>query len=171
MIVVTLSAILSVSLQILGSTTTTTTAFVSSPPLSTASFTTRSAAKNMTTLNAKSKLSSLPSGISPFEKSLARYRDYQGEFRKTSLTGLRKALKNGIKTMEIEFPPLLEEKDLKHNFPTPFNLAGHLHFPYIFDLRPEHGKKELTVEKRERMPTALRFLLPLRSGTSRSYPS
>jgi len=132
MIVVTLSAILSVSLQILGSTTTTTTAFVSSPPLSTASFTTRSAAKNMTTLNAKSKLSSLPSGISPFEKSLARYRDYQGEFRKTSLTGLRKALKNGIKTMEIEFPPLLGGERSKTQFSNAFQFGRPPSLPLYF---------------------------------------
>jgi len=62
------------------------------------------------------KLSRLPSGISPFEKSGARYRDFQGEFRKTCASVLQTALKQGVATMEIEFPPLLGGDKSKTQF-------------------------------------------------------
>ncbi|CAB9524914.1 Domain of unknown function (DUF1995) [Seminavis robusta] len=62
------------------------------------------------------KLTRLPTGISPFEKSAARSRDFQGEFRKTCQKVIQDALRDNVQTMEIEFPPLLGGDKSKTQF-------------------------------------------------------
>jgi Domain of unknown function (DUF1995) len=69
-----------------------------------------------TKLCAATKLTRLPTGISPFEKSAARGRDFQAEFRQTCQKVLQAALRDGLKTMEIEFPPLLGGDQSKTQF-------------------------------------------------------
>lgn len=61
-------------------------------------------------------LSSLPKSISPFEKSSAKGRDLQGEFRNIAQSSLEKALQDGVKQLEIEFPPLLGGDKSKTQF-------------------------------------------------------
>lgn len=89
-------------------------AFVASP-LPTSFYTTSSAAPSSTLLAAE-KLSFLPTGISPFEKADARYRDYQSEFRNTCQRAIGDAIQDGIMTMEVEFPPLLGGENSKTQF-------------------------------------------------------
>lgn len=62
------------------------------------------------------QLTRLPTGISPFEKSAAKSRDYQAEFRKTCTSVIQQALRDGVKTMECEFPPLLGGDKSKTQF-------------------------------------------------------
>ncbi len=62
------------------------------------------------------KLSSLPKDISPFEKSAAKRRDVQGDFRRIAETALNKALQDGMVQLEIEFPPLLGGGQSKTQF-------------------------------------------------------
>jgi Domain of unknown function (DUF1995) len=80
------------------------------------SFFTTSTTKGTTKLFAAAKLTRLPTGISPFEKSAARGRDFQAEFRQTCQKVLQEALRDGLKTMEIEFPPLLGGAKSKTQF-------------------------------------------------------
>ena len=61
-------------------------------------------------------LSSLPKDISPFEKSSAKRRDVQGDFRKIAQSSIQKALKNGLLKLEIDFPPLLGGDQSKTQF-------------------------------------------------------
>ena len=63
-----------------------------------------------------SGLSPLPRDISPFEKSSSKSRDVQGEFRKISQSALQRAIKDGVKQLEIEFPPLLGGDKSKSSF-------------------------------------------------------
>jgi hypothetical protein len=51
--------------------------------------------------------SKLPKGISPFEKSVAKGLDIQGEFRKIASKAILQAIKDGQTQLEIDFPPLL----------------------------------------------------------------
>ncbi|CAJ1932729.1 unnamed protein product [Cylindrotheca closterium] len=74
-----------------------------------------SATATPTSLQA-ARLSPLPPNISPFEKSEAKSRDITGDFRKTSLSALQQAIRDGKKEMEIEFPPLLESKSQFDDF-------------------------------------------------------
>ena len=58
------------------------------------------------------KLSSLPKGISPFEKSLSKTIDIQGDFRNRAKDALEKAVLSMSsaptkRLLEIEFPPLI----------------------------------------------------------------
>lgn len=55
------------------------------------------------------KLSDLPTGISPFEKSLGKSMNIPDQLRKKALVALQKATKDNLQLMEIEFPPLLGE--------------------------------------------------------------
>lgn len=62
------------------------------------------------------KLSSLPRDISPFEKSAAKGRDLQGDFRKIAEVAINAALRDGKTRLEIEFPPLLGGDKSKSQF-------------------------------------------------------
>jgi len=61
----------------------------------------------MSTTSCFAKLSDLPAGISPFEKSNAKYMDVSGDFHRRALSALTKARRDGVVKMEIEFPPNL----------------------------------------------------------------
>jgi hypothetical protein len=90
------------------STTTTTTAPFSSARIPEVSSSTR------TVLSAS--LSSLPKDISPFEKSSSKSRDVQGEFRKIAEKAVKAAIADGVKQIELEFPPLLGGSSSKSQF-------------------------------------------------------
>eukprot|EP00977_Amphora_coffeiformis_P028994 scaffold38210_cov191-Amphora_coffeaeformis.AAC.7 len=62
------------------------------------------------------KCTPLPNGLSPFEKSLSKSLDLQGSFRKIAGSALSQALRDGVKRMEIEFPPLLGGDMTKSQF-------------------------------------------------------
>jgi hypothetical protein len=62
------------------------------------------------------KLSPLPAGISPFEKSNAKSLDIQGDFRNLAGPALQKALRDGVKQLEIDFPPLTGGDQSKTQF-------------------------------------------------------
>lgn len=49
--------------------------------------------------------SSLPRGISPFERSASKSLDIQGEIRKLARSAIAKASRDGKTLMELEFPP------------------------------------------------------------------
>jgi len=49
----------------------------------------------------------LPEGISVYERSLSKVVDVQGTIRSLANGALREAVSDGLKLMEIEFPPLL----------------------------------------------------------------
>ena len=68
------------------------------------------------TAGQSSSLSPLPRGISPFEKSLSKNIDIQAEFRKRAKIGIDAALSDGVKRIEIEFPPLLGGSQSKSQF-------------------------------------------------------
>jgi hypothetical protein len=53
------------------------------------------------------KLSDLPDGISPFEKSLSKYIDVQADFRLRAKVAVDTAISNGVRLIEVEFPPLI----------------------------------------------------------------
>lgn len=61
-------------------------------------------------------LSPLPKDISPFEKSNSKSRDLQGEFRKVAQQSLQQAIKDGVTTLEFEFPPLIGGDKSKSQF-------------------------------------------------------
>ncbi|KAL7546732.1 hypothetical protein ACHAWF_010062 [Thalassiosira exigua] len=63
-----------------------------------------------------SALSPLPRGISPFEKSLSKNIDIQAEFRQRSKRAIDAAIADGVKKIEIEFPPLLGGSQSKSQF-------------------------------------------------------
>ena len=63
-----------------------------------------------------SSLSPLPKGISPFEKSLSKNIDIQGDFRKRAKQSIDTAISNNMKRLEIEFPPLLGGSQSKSQF-------------------------------------------------------
>lgn len=50
------------------------------------------------------KLSPLPKGISPFEKSLSKNIDIQGDFRKRAKAAIDAAIADNVKRLEVEFP-------------------------------------------------------------------
>lgn len=64
----------------------------------------------------RASLSPLPKDISPFEKSSSKYRDVQGEFRKTAQVALCQAIQDGQTQLELEFPPLLGGAKSKSQF-------------------------------------------------------
>jgi hypothetical protein len=66
--------------------------------------------------NNNNKLTALPPGLSPFEKSLSKSIDVQGNFRKVAGASLARALKDGVVRTEIDFPPLLGGDQSKSNF-------------------------------------------------------
>ena len=59
------------------------------------------------------QLSDLPTGISPFEKSLSKSIDVQADFRNRAKPALEKAMADGIRLIEIEFPPLIGGEKVK----------------------------------------------------------
>ena len=63
-----------------------------------------------------SGLSPLPKGISPFEKSMSKSIDIQGQFRKTAKRAIDAALADGLTKVEIEFPPVspLQQMSIKN---------------------------------------------------------
>ena len=56
------------------------------------------------------KYSKLPSGISPFEKTLAKGLDIQGNFRRIAGQAIDRALKDGLQLLEVDFPPFAGDK-------------------------------------------------------------
>jgi hypothetical protein len=61
-------------------------------------------------------LSPLPGGISPFEKSLSRNVDVQADFRKMAKRAIDAAIGDGVRRIEIEFPPLIGGRGGKSQF-------------------------------------------------------
>jgi hypothetical protein len=62
------------------------------------------------------KYSSLPLGLSPFEKSVAKSLDVQGSFRKLAAPAFEQAIRDGATRLELEFPPLIGGDLSKTNF-------------------------------------------------------
>jgi hypothetical protein len=62
------------------------------------------------------KYSSLPPGLSPFEKSVAKCLDVQGSFRKLAAPAFEQAIRDGATLLELEFPPLIGGDLSKTNF-------------------------------------------------------
>jgi hypothetical protein len=62
------------------------------------------------------KYSSLPPGLSPFEKSVAKSLDVQGSFRKLAAPAFEQAIRDGATRLELEFPPLIGGDLSKTNF-------------------------------------------------------
>lgn len=62
------------------------------------------------------RLSSLPPGLSPFEKSVAKSIDIQGRFRQLASTAVDKALGDGQTLLEIDFPPFVGGDQSKTQF-------------------------------------------------------
>jgi len=68
------------------------------------------------TTSNNNKLSDLPNGISPFEKSLSKTIDIQADFRSRAKAAAETAISNGVKLLEIEFPPLIGGQKSKSQF-------------------------------------------------------
>jgi Domain of unknown function (DUF1995) len=66
--------------------------------------------------NNKNKVTSLPPGVSPFEKSLAKRSDIQGTFRTIAAQALGKALKDRKQLLEIDVPPFIGGDQSKSQF-------------------------------------------------------
>jgi hypothetical protein len=66
--------------------------------------------------NLQQKYSSLPPGLSPFEKSIAKGLDVQGSFRKLAAPAFEQAIRDGATRLELEFPPLIGGDLSKTNF-------------------------------------------------------
>ena len=62
------------------------------------------------------QLSSLPDGISVYEKSESKSMDVQADFRSRAMTTLEKATEDGLKLCEFEFPPLIGGEKSKSQF-------------------------------------------------------
>lgn len=62
------------------------------------------------------QLSSLPDGISVYEKSDSKYMDIQADFRARAKTALDKAIADGVTLCEFEFPPLIGGDQSKTQF-------------------------------------------------------
>jgi hypothetical protein len=62
------------------------------------------------------KYSSLPPGLSPFEKSVAKGLDVQGSFRKLAAPAFEKAIRDGETRLELEFPPFVGGDQSKTQF-------------------------------------------------------
>ena len=62
------------------------------------------------------KLSDLPKGINPFEKSVSKSLDVQADFRERAKRAVDAAIRDDVKRMEIEFPPLLGGDQSKSQF-------------------------------------------------------
>lgn len=65
------------------------------------------ATSKVTSTALRAKLSPLPEGISPFEKSLSKSIDVQANFRRQAKPAVDAAVADGVVLMEIEFPPLI----------------------------------------------------------------
>jgi len=62
-----------------------------------------------TTALSAAKLSDLPTGVSPFEKSWTKSADVPGQLRKKALSAFTAAKRDKLRLVEIDFPPLLGE--------------------------------------------------------------
>jgi len=67
-------------------------------------------------LHAVPVLSELPEGISPFEKGASKNLDVQGDFRLRAQKAVEEALKDNLRLIEIEFPPLIGGDQSKSQF-------------------------------------------------------
>jgi len=65
---------------------------------------------------ANNNLSKLPSGISPFEKSISKSIDVQAGFRSKAKDAIDAALQSSLTKLEIEFPPLIGGEKSKSQF-------------------------------------------------------
>lgn len=62
------------------------------------------------------KLSTLPDGISVYEKAESKYIDVQADFRSRAMVALDLATADGVKLCEFEFPPLIGGEKSKTQF-------------------------------------------------------
>lgn len=62
------------------------------------------------------RVTKLPRGISPFEKSLAKGMDIQANFRKMAIPAIEKAIRDGRTKLEIDFPPFVGGDQSKTQF-------------------------------------------------------
>ena len=76
----------------------------------------RSGVTSFNTCLEAAKLSDLPKGINPFEKSVSKSLDVQADFRERAKRAVDAAIGDGVKQMEIEFPPLLGGDQSKSQF-------------------------------------------------------
>ena len=86
------------------------------PPAVGGSFATSSSRRSFALSAAKGGLSELPRGISPFEKSLSKSIDVQADFRSRAKPAVDAAAADGVKLIEIEFPPLIGGDQSKSQF-------------------------------------------------------
>lgn len=70
-------------------------------------FVTKQSTKRVSLHPLHAKNSKLPKGISPFEKSVAKGLDIQGEFRKIAAKSILQAIRDGRTQLEVDFPPLI----------------------------------------------------------------
>jgi hypothetical protein len=84
------------------------------PSISQTKFSSHSLSSRRTELYAK--YSSLPQGISPFEKSVARGLDVQGSMRKLAVPAVERAIADGKSQIEIDFPVLIGGAQSKTQF-------------------------------------------------------
>jgi len=124
-------------------------------------------------LQATPKLSPLPEGISPFEKSISKKIDIQGNLRTQAKPAVEKAIQDGIHLMEIEFPPLLggdQVGTISHSFvihPSIVLVMEVLSHNYscVFLLFPSHGMMDtlyilsLDIERYTRVKVNLMILI------------
>ena len=61
-------------------------------------------------------LSPLPRGISPFEKSISKNIDVQADFRRTAKRAIDAAIRDDVRRIEVEFPPLIGGSQSKSQF-------------------------------------------------------
>jgi len=64
----------------------------------------------------KKKYTPLPPGLSPFDKSVAKGTDVQSRFRQLAGTAVDRATRDGLKLLELDFPPLVGGDKTKTSF-------------------------------------------------------
>mmetsp|Transcript_21590 Transcript_21590/g.26726 ORF Transcript_21590/g.26726 Transcript_21590/m.26726 type:complete len:378 (+) Transcript_21590:160-1293(+) len=84
--------------------------------LSSSSHTKLNASGNSVSPPSGQKLSTLPKGISPFEKSVSKSLDIQADFRARAKVAVEAAAADGVRLLEIEFPPLIGGDQSKSQF-------------------------------------------------------
>lgn len=62
------------------------------------------------------KYTPLPPGLSPFEKTVAKGLDIQGNFRKIAAAAVDRALADGVTLLEVDFPPFVGGDRAKSQF-------------------------------------------------------
>lgn len=98
--------------------TTTASAFTAPPPPTgrAHSFDRGLILPRLSAVGGGSSLSDLPRGISPFEKSLSKSIDVQADFRSRAKLAVDAATRDGVRLIEIEFPPLIGGDKSKSQF-------------------------------------------------------